>query len=80
MAVAWDRAPEQAFRLRADGLADWFPDDCLNVCANALDRYVEVGCGDRIALVWDSSVTGAVARLSFATLRDRTALMRRRPS
>ncbi len=71
--VAWDRAPEQAFRLRADGMADWFPDGRLNVCANALDRHVEAGQGERIALVWDSPVTGTVARLSFATLRDRTA-------
>ncbi len=72
-AIAWDRAPRQAFQLRADGLADWFPDGCLNVCANALDRHVEAGCGDRIALVWDSPVTGTVVRLSFATLQDRTA-------
>ncbi len=71
--IAWDRAPEQAFRLRADGMADWFPDGRLNVCANALDRHVEAGRGERIALVWDSPVTATVARLSFATLRDRTA-------
>ena len=72
-AISWERAPQQAFRPRPDGLADWFPDGRLNVCANALDRHVEAGEGDRIALVWDSPVAGTVARLSFATLRDRAA-------
>ncbi len=71
--IAWDRAPTQAVRLRPDGLADWFPDGRLNVCANALDRHVDAGRGDEVALIWDSPVTGTVARISFATLRDRVA-------
>ncbi len=71
--IAWDRAPTRALRLRPDGMADWFPDGTLNVCANALDRHVEAGRGDQVALIWDSPVTGTVARYSFAALRDRVA-------
>ncbi len=71
--IAWDHAPTRALRLRPDGMADWFPDGTLNVCANALDRHVEAGRGDQVALIWDSPVTGTVARFSFAALRDRVA-------
>jgi propionyl-CoA synthetase len=51
----------------------WFPGARLNTCWNALDRHVAAGNGERIALIWDSPVTGAVERFSYRALRDRVA-------
>src|SRR5690606_40367980 len=33
--------------------AEWFPDGELNVAYNCLDRHVEAGNGDRVALLWE---------------------------
>ena len=44
----------------------WFPGARLNTCWNALDRHVAAGHGERVALIWDSPVTGAIERLHLS--------------
>jgi len=51
----------------------WFAGGVLNTCYNALDRHVEAGHGDRLALIYDSPVTGTVRHYSYARLRDEVA-------
>jgi propionyl-CoA synthetase len=52
----------------------WFSGGELNTCFNAVDRHVEAGHGDRIALIYDSPVTGGtIRRLSYRDLRDAVA-------
>ena len=36
----------------------WFTGGRLNTCYNALDRHVERGRADQLALIYDSPVTG----------------------
>src|SRR5258708_1556582 len=52
----------------------WIVGGRLNTCYNALDRHVEQGRGAQAALIYDSPVTGTVARYSYRELRDRVAL------
>jgi len=42
----------------------------LNTCYNALDRHVESGRADQLALVYDSPVTGTIKRYTYRELRD----------
>ena len=51
----------------------WFPDAELNTCENALDRHVDAGHGERLALIHDSAVTGQVRRFTYAALREQVA-------
>ncbi len=51
----------------------WFTGGRLNTCHNALDRHVDAGRGDAIALIYDSPVTGKVERYSYRRLRDEVA-------
>ncbi|MGH7087609.1 MAG: AMP-binding protein, partial [Stellaceae bacterium] len=44
-----------------------------NTCWNALDRHVAAGRGECTALVWDSPVSGQVARFTYRELRDAAA-------
>ena len=71
-AIAWDRAPTRA---RHGGEVDpaWFADGMVNACRNAVDRHVEAGHGDRVALIHDSPVTRSTSRTTYAELRDATA-------
>ncbi|MGR3434213.1 MAG: AMP-binding protein [Shimia sp.] len=68
--IDWDQAPVRA--LGADG-ATWFGEAMVNGCWNAVDRHVEAGHGDRVAIVHDSPVTGTVSRMTYAELRSATA-------
>ena len=69
-AIHWTTFPTAA--RSKDGNA-WFPDGMTNTCHNAVDRHVEAGHGDRIAIIHDSPVTGTTARITFAELQDRCA-------
>ncbi|TSD83376.1 propionyl-CoA synthetase [Mycobacterium sp. KBS0706] len=72
-AIDWDRRWD---RVLDDGDAPffrWFAGGRLNTCFNALDRHVAAGHGDRIALIYDSPVTGTVRRFTYAELTDRVA-------
>jgi len=51
----------------------WFPGGQLNMCYNAVDRHVDEGNGDRIALIYDSPVTGQKQRYSYAELQREVA-------
>ena len=51
----------------------WFPGAELNTCYNAVDRHVDAGRGDAIALIYDSAATERQARYTFAQLKAETA-------
>jgi propionyl-CoA synthetase len=52
----------------------WFTGGIVNTCYNAVDRHVEAGHGDRLAVIYDSPVTGNTVRTyTFAQLRDAVA-------
>ncbi|WP_295643142.1 AMP-binding protein, partial [uncultured Methylibium sp.] len=52
----------------------WFEDGTLNVSYNCLDRHVEAGRGDRIAIVFEAD-DGKVTRVSYRTLLEMTCRM-----
>jgi len=51
----------------------WFAGGRLNTCYNALDRHVERGRADQLALIYDSPVTDTVATFTYRELRDEVA-------
>src|SRR5437868_9709329 len=51
----------------------WFVGGRMNTCFNALDRHVERGRADQVALIYDSPVTDTVATFTYAELRDAVA-------
>lgn len=37
----------------------------LNICYNAIDRHIENGEGDKIAIIYDSPVTNTKAAITY---------------
>ncbi|HSW17382.1 MAG TPA: acetate--CoA ligase [Ramlibacter sp.] len=52
----------------------WFEDGTLNVSYNCLDRQVERGLGEKVAIIFESD-DGQVTRVSYAELLARTCRM-----
>src|SRR5882757_46630 len=73
-AVDWVREPTVVCDNAASPFVRWFPDVVLNTCHNALDRHVDGGRGDQIALIHDSPITGTGRKLTYRQLRDEVAL------
>lgn len=72
-AIDWTVPPSTALDNARAPLYRWFPDGELNTCHNALDRHVDAGHGDRLALVHDSPLTGAQTAFTYRELRDEVA-------
>jgi propionyl-CoA synthetase len=72
-AIDWMRRPTAALEARRAPIYDWFPDGVANTCWNAVDRHVAAGHGDRLAIIYDSPITGAQAKITYAELQDRVA-------
>ena len=49
--------------------AKWFDDGELNVAYNCLDRHVEAGNGDRVAILWEGE-PGDERRITYAELTE----------
>jgi propionyl-CoA synthetase len=69
-AIDWERRWERVLDNSRPPFYRWFAGARLNTCWNALDRHVAAGRGGRTALIWDSPVTGQIARFSYRELRD----------
>lgn len=70
--LSWNSPPTVALTREGDRWT-WFEDARLNLSYNALDRHVEAGDGDDVALIFDSAMTGEIRHFSYRELRDRTA-------
>lgn len=71
--IDWTRKPTQVLDISELPFVHWFPDGELNTCYNALDRHVEAGRGETMALIYDSPVTQTIRRYMYVELRDETA-------
>ncbi len=65
----WDKVLDDS---RAP-LYRWFAGGQLNTCYNALDRHVERGRADQLALIYDSPLTDTKAKFTYRELRDQVA-------
>ena len=72
-AIDWDVAPTKALTEKGGDLYEWFADGMVNTCWNAVDRHVEAGHGQRIAIIHDSPITGTVHKITYAELQTRVA-------
>ncbi|WP_299557808.1 acetate--CoA ligase [uncultured Mycolicibacterium sp.] len=50
--------------------AKWFVGGKLNVAYNCVDRHVEAGLGDRVAIHWEGEPVGDARTLTYAQLKD----------
>jgi propionyl-CoA synthetase len=71
--IDWYREPDIVLEDSNAPFYRWFVGGELNTCHNALDRHVEGGRADQLALVYDSPVTGRTRRYTYRELRDEVA-------
>ncbi|HVP94812.1 MAG TPA: propionyl-CoA synthetase [Methanoregulaceae archaeon] len=67
-AVDWYRTWERVLDDSDPPFSRWFEGGELNTCYNALDRHVERGRGEQIALIYDSPVTRTIRKYTYREL------------
>ncbi|MEM1077587.1 MAG: propionate-CoA ligase PrpE [Pseudomonadota bacterium] len=74
-AIDWVTPPSKALSDENAPLYEWFTDAEVNTCYNAVDRHVEAGNGDRVAVIYDSPVTHTKQEITFAELQERVSML-----
>ncbi|WP_373943196.1 propionyl-CoA synthetase [Vibrio chagasii] len=72
-AIDWFESPINILQADENGIERWFPDGVMNTCWLALDYHCEHGRGDKVALIYDSPVTGIKTSYSYNELREQVA-------
>ncbi|WP_298744685.1 acetate--CoA ligase [uncultured Microbacterium sp.] len=68
-ALEWSTPFTQTLDWSNPPFAQWFADGELNVAYNCLDRHVEAGLGDRVALLWEGE-PGDSRAVTYSELTD----------
>lgn len=66
--IDWIEPAKTIFDASQGTYGRWFTGGVVNTCYNALDRHVERGRADQVALIHDSPLTGSITRLTYAEL------------
>jgi len=67
--IDWIKPWQRVFDADAGVYGRWFTGAECNTCFNAVDRHVERGRADQLALIHDSAMTGTVTRFTYAQLK-----------
>ncbi|MGI9483650.1 MAG: propionyl-CoA synthetase [Hyphomicrobiales bacterium] len=70
--IDWYKPWDKVFE-KVDGLDRWFVGAECNTCYNCVDRHVEAGRGDRLAVIYDSPITGTQGKLTYSELLEEVA-------
>ena len=71
--VIWYEPFDEVLHTDGPPFYQWFKGGKINTCYNALDRHVDEGNGDRLALIYDSPITGNKSSYTYSVMRDRVA-------
>ena len=68
--VQWETDFDQVLDWSEAPFAKWFVGGRLNACVNAVDRHVEAGHGDRVAIHWVGEPEGDTRDITYAELHQ----------
>ena len=71
--IFWFKKPTKILNKSNTPFYKWFENGVTNTCYNALDYHVEEGKGDKVALIYDSPVTGNKKQFTYKELRDKVS-------
>ena len=71
--IDWVQKPQVALANDINGIERWYPDGTLNTCYNAVDRHVNAGRGDQVAVYYDSPVTNTKQAITYSQLQEKVA-------
>ena len=72
--IFWYKKPTKILNSSNPPFYKWFEDGVTNTCYNALDFHIDKGRGEKLAIIYDSHITGTKKKITYNELRDSVAL------
>lgn len=71
--LEWYNLPSNILSTDKNGYPLWFADGKLNACYLAVDKHIQDGYGEQVALIYDSPVTQTVKKYTFNEIKTEVA-------
>lgn len=71
--IDWYNKPELILSKDENGYPLWYKDGELNICYLALDKHIQDGFGDNVAIIYDSPVTQTVKKYTYSEVKIEVA-------
>ena len=71
--IFWFKKPTKILNKSNPPFYKWFEDGVTNTCYNALDIHVDQGRGDKLALIYDSPITGNKKQFTYKELKEKVS-------
>ncbi len=71
--IFWFKKPSKILNSTKPPFYRWYEDGVTNTCYNALDLHIQNGLGDKIALIYDSPITGNKSKFTFKELKNKVS-------
>jgi propionyl-CoA synthetase len=72
-ALEWFSKPSIILSADENGYPLWFEDGLLNMCYLTLDKHIQDGFGDQVAVIYDSPVTQTLTKYTFNEVKTEVA-------
>ena len=71
--ITWYKAPDKILDDSKKPFYNWFTGGAINACYNCVDRHIENGKGEDIAIIYDSAMCKKVRKISYLELKQNVA-------
>jgi len=72
--IFWFKKPTKILNKSNPPFYKWFEDGVTNTCYNALDIHIDQGRGDKLALIYDSPITGVKNQFTYKELKQKVSI------
>lgn len=71
--LKWFKEPTTILSTNNKDYPVWFKDGELNLCYLAIDKHIEDGYGDQVAIIYDSPVTQTIIKYTYNQVKEQVA-------
>ena len=71
--IFWYKKPSKILNSSNPPFYKWYEDGVTNTCYNALDVHIDNGRGEKVALIYDSSITNSKSKFTYIQLREKVS-------
>lgn len=68
--LSWFQFPTKILSENENNYPEWFADGTLNMCYLCIDKHIDDGFGDQIAIIYDSPVTDQKIKYTFQQAKN----------
>jgi Acyl-coenzyme A synthetases/AMP-(fatty) acid ligases len=72
--IFWYKKPSKILNSSNPPFYKWYEDGTTNTCYNAIDFHIDNGRGEKLAIIYDSPITGSKKTFTYNQLKEKVSL------